>query len=781
FCDRIMRLGFSYASFSGVSFGKDDIVVPESKKRIVSETEKMVKEYEQQYNDGLITHGEKYNKVVDLWGKTTDKVTEEMMSCIKAVEFDPETKRQKPMNSIFMMSRSGARGSVLQMRQLGGMRGLIAKPSGEILESPIVSNFKEGLSIHEFFCSSHGGRKGLVDTAIKTANSGYLTRRLVDVAQNCVIKEIDCGTDKGLTIGSIVDSGQVVSSIGSRILGRTILDDIINPVTGECIVKAGELISESHVVDIEKFSIQHVRIRSALTCRTYKGICSLCYGRDLARGSLVNVGEAIGIIAAQSIGEPGTQLTMRTFHSGGMVTNVDKSFLDAPCIGTIKIKNRKVFRNSENDLISMGRNTMLKILDASGRELFSHRIVYGAKFLVDDGDVVEISQRISEWDPHTRPIIAEVSGKVGFEDLVDGISVVETVDESTGIIKRHVIDWRSTPRGRNLKPSIVIKEGNGSILKLEGGADARWFLSVGAIISVNPGNEVSTGDVLARLPISSARTKDITGGLPRVAELFEARHPKDSAILAEISGTIRIKRDYKNKSRVLIEPVADNIEPVEYFIPKNKHFYLQDGDYVEKGDYILDGNPAPHDILAIKGIEALASYLINEIQEVYRLEGVVINDKHIEVIVRQMLQKVEIVDAGDSEYIAGDSVDRIEVDAVNMTLSQNGKAKATFSPVLQGITKASLQTESFISAASFQETTKVLTEAAIAGKVDMLEGLKENVIVGRLIPAGTGSVLSQNHDIAMNRDRMILEERCKISKEENLAVDKNDVQGMLIE
>uniref|UniRef100_UPI0028A59C47 DNA-directed RNA polymerase subunit beta' n=1 Tax=Agrobacterium sp. TaxID=361 RepID=UPI0028A59C47 len=761
FCDRIMQLGFAHACRAGISFGKDDMVIPDTKVKIVGDTEALVKEYEQQYNDGLITQGEKYNKVVDAWGKATEKVAEEMMARIKAVEFDPETGRQKPMNSIYMMSHSGARGSPSQMRQLGGMRGLMAKPSGEIIETPIISNFKEGLTVNEYFNSTHGARKGLADTALKTANSGYLTRRLVDVAQDCIVNSNDCGTDKGLTMTAIVDAGQIVASLGARILGRTALDDIDNPVTGENIVKAGKLIDEAEVAIIEKAGIQSVRIRSALTCEIQVGVCGVCYGRDLARGTPVNMGEAVGVIAAQSIGEPGTQLTMRTFHLGGTANVVDQSFLEASYEGTIQIKNRNMLRNSEGVLIAMGRNMAITILDERGVERSSQRVAYGSKIFVDDGDKVKRGQRFAEWDPYTRPMMTEVEGTVQFEDLVDGLSVLEATDESTGITKRQVIDWRSTPRGSDLKPAIVIKDASGNVAKLARGGDARFMLSVDAILSVEPGTKVSQGDVLARSPMESAKTKDITGGLPRVAELFEARRPKDHAIIAEIDGTIRLGRDYKNKRRVIIEPAEDGVEPVEYLIPKGKPFHLQEGDYIEKGDYILDGNPAPHDILAIKGVEALASYLVNEIQEVYRLQGVVINDKHIEVIVRQMLQKVEITDAGDSQYIVGDNVDRIEMDDMNERLIEEGKKPAYGEPVLLGITKASLQTPSFISAASFQETTKVLTEAAIAGKMDTLQGLKENVIVGRLIPAGTGGTMTQIRRIATTRDDLIIEERKK--------------------
>ncbi|AQT47094.1 MULTISPECIES: DNA-directed RNA polymerase subunit beta' [Bartonella] len=763
FCDRIMSLGFANACRAGISFGKDDMVIPESKARLVQETEALAKEYEQQYNDGLITQGEKYNKVVDAWGKCTDRVADEMMKRIQAVEFDPVTGRQKPMNSIYMMSHSGARGSPNQMKQLGGMRGLMAKPSGEIIETPIISNFKEGLTVNEYFNSTHGARKGLADTALKTANSGYLTRRLVDVAQDAIISEVDCGTDKGLTMQAIVDAGQVVASLGQRILGRTALHDIIHPTTGEVIVEGGRMIEEADVAKIEAAGIQSVQIRSALTCETRVGVCAKCYGRDLARGTPVNQGEAVGVIAAQSIGEPGTQLTMRTFHLGGTAQVVDTSYLEASYEGKVELRNRKVVRNSEGHLVVMGRNMAILIKDENGKERASHRITYGARIFVDDGDVVKRGQRIAEWDPYTRPIMTEVEGYVGFEDMLDGLSVTETTDESTGITKRQVIDWRANPRGAELKPAIVIyadKKGS-KIAKLSKGGDARYMMSVETILSVEPGAHVKAGDVIGRLPMESAKTKDITGGLPRVAELFEARRPKDHAIIAEIDGTIRFGRDYKNKRRITIEPNDDTVEPVEYLIPKGKPFHLQDGDQIEKGDYILDGNPAPHDILAIKGVEALASYLVNEIQSVYRLQGVVINDKHIEVIVRQMLQKVEITDSGDSGYIPGDNVDRIELQEVNDRLIEEGKKPASGNPVLLGITKASLQTPSFISAASFQETTRVLTEAAVAGKMDTLQGLKENVIVGRLIPAGTGGTIAQIRRIATARDDLIVDEHRK--------------------
>ncbi|WP_375638422.1 MULTISPECIES: DNA-directed RNA polymerase subunit beta' [unclassified Bartonella] len=768
FCDRIMQLGFSYACRAGISFGKDDMVIPDSKSRLVAETEALAKEYEQQYNDGLITQGEKYNKVVDAWGKCTDRVADEMMKRIQAVDFDPKTGRQRPMNSIYMMSHSGARGSANQMRQLAGMRGLMAKPSGEIIETPIISNFKEGLTVNEYFNSTHGARKGLADTALKTANSGYLTRRLVDVAQDAIISAVDCGTAKGLTMQPIVDAGQIVASLGQRILGRTALVDILHPVSGEVILEGGAMIEEADVAKIEAAGIQSVQIRSALTCETRLGVCAKCYGRDLARGTPVNQGEAVGVIAAQSIGEPGTQLTMRTFHLGGTAQVVDSSYLEASYEGKVEIRNRNVVRNSEGHLVVMGRNMAILIKDELGKERVVHRVSYGAHIFVDDGDVVKRGQRIAEWDPYTRPILTEVEGYVGFEDMIDGLSVTETADESTGITKRLVIDWRANPRGADLKPAIIIhtdKEGE-SIAKLYKGGEARYMMSVETILSVELGAHVKAGDVIARLPMESAKTKDITGGLPRVAELFEARRPKDHAIIAEVSGTIRFGRGYKNKRRIIIEPNDKTLEAVEYLIPKGKLFHFQEGDQIEKGDYILDGNPAPHDILAIKGVEALASYLVNEIQEVYRLQGVLINDKHIEVIVRQMLQKVEITESGDSGYIPGDNVDRIELDEINDNLIAEGKKPASGNPILLGITKASLQTPSFISAASFQETTRVLTEAAVSGKIDTLQGLKENVIVGRLIPAGTGGTISQIRRIAAVRDDLIVDEQRKSSNNE---------------
>jgi len=760
FCDRIMQLGFQNAFRAGISFGKDDIVIPLTKAKIVDDTRTLVKDYEQQYLDGLITQGEKYNKVVDAWAKCSDKVAAEMMIEISSVRKD-ETGRQKQMNSIYMMSHSSARGSPTQMRQLGGMRGLMTKPSGEIIETPIISNFKEGLTVLEYFNSTHGARKGLADTALKTANSGYLTRRLVDVAQDCIVSEVDCKTDRGIRMTAIVDAGQVIASLATRIVGRSAAETIVDPTTNKRIVAKGQLIDEAQVDAINKAGIQEVKIRSALTCETRQGICATCYGRDLARGTPVNIGEAVGVIAAQSIGEPGTQLTMRTFHIGGAAQVNEQSFIETSFEGTIHIRNRNVAKDTDGNLIAMGRNMAIVVTDGDDQERAVHKITYGTRLKVDDGAKVKRGHRLAEWDPYTRPILTEVPGTIGYEDLVEGLSIVESADEATGITKRVVLDVRASPRAADLKPSIVIRDSKGKIAKLARGGEARYALPAEAILSVEPESKVSAGDVLARIATESAKSRDITGGLPRVAELFEARRPKDAAIIAEADGTVQFGKDYKNKRRLAIMPDNDSDDPVEYLIPKGKHIHLQDGDRVEKGDFIVDGNPAPHDILAIKGVEALAAYLVNEIQEVYRLQGVSINDKHIEVIVRQMLQKVEISDPGESTFLSGEQVEALDLLIENERLHAEGMKKAKGAPVLLGITKASLQTRSFISAASFQETTRVLTEAAVNGKVDTLDGLKENVIVGRLIPAGTGGLMTRLREIATKRDALILEERVK--------------------
>jgi DNA-directed RNA polymerase subunit beta' len=747
FCDRMMSLGFGHACRAGISFGKDDLVIPEAKGRLVSEAQEKVKEYEQQYIDGLITKGEKYNKVVDVWSSCTERVADEMMKGMQ--RFNPS----KGVNSVYMMAHSGARGSAAQIRQLAGMRGLMAKPSGEIIETPIISNFKEGLSVLEYFNSTHGARKGLADTALKTANSGYLTRRLVDVAQDAIITEYDCGTTEGITTKAVIDGGELVVPLSERILGRTVLNDVTDPLTGAIIVPKGGLIDEELSLKIEKAGIDSVQIRSVLTCKSTPGICASCYGRDLARGTLVNEGEAVGVIAAQSIGEPGTQLTMRTFHIGGAAQRgAEISSVEASFDGKVKINNRNVVKNSSGVPVVMGRNSELVLVDENGLERARHRMPYGAKILADDGVKVKRGDKLAEWDPYTIPIITERDGVAVYVDLVEGVSIREVMDEATGISAKVVTDWRQQARGSDLKPRMVLKDEAGNTIKLQSGLDANYYLSVDAILSIENGATVKAGDVIARIPRETSKTRDITGGLPRVAELFEARRPKDFAIISDIDGRVEFGKDYRTKRRIVVVP-EDGGDSKEYLIPKGKHLVVHEGDYVQRGDSLLDGNPVPHDILTVLGVEALAEYLINEIQDVYRLQGVKINDKHIEVIVRQMLQKVEIEDGGETTLLVGEQVDRSEFDVENAKSEAEGLKLARGKAVLQGITKASLQTRSFISAASFQETTRVLTEAAVNGKIDSLEGLKENVIVGRLIPAGTGAVVNRLKAIAAQRDR----------------------------
>ena len=754
FADRIMRLGFSHATRAGISFGKDDLLVPDDKWPIVRATEDKVREYEQQYLDGLITQGEKYNKVVDVWAQCTDQVADAMMRRISS------TATCGPVNSVYMMAHSGARGSAAQMKQLAGMRGLMAKPSGEIIETPIISNFKEGLTVLEYFNSTHGARKGLADTALKTANSGYLTRRLVDVAQDCIILTDDCGTTDGLTVRPVIEGGEIVSGLGERVLGRFAAEDVLDPATGAVIVAANTMIEEEQVVHIEAADLQSIKIRSVLTCQTRSGVCAACYGRDLARGTRVNMGEAVGVIAAQSIGEPGTQLTMRTFHIGGAVQRgAEVSKVEAVSDGTIMLRSCQTVLNSAGKPVVMNRNAELLIVDGQGRERARHRLPYGAKLLCADRAEIKRGDRLAEWDPYTLPIITEKAGIADFVDLVEGISMMEQIDEATGIAAKVVIDWKQQPRGAELKPRVTLRDETGEIIRLDNGTEARYFLSADAILSVEPGQMVHAGDVLARIPRESAKTRDITGGLPRVAELFEARKPKDHAIISETRGRVEFGKDYKAKRRVVVVPTEGDGEPREYLIPRGKHISVQEGDIVEAGDPLMDGNPVPHDILRVLGVEALASYLISEIQDVYRLQGVRINDKHIEVIARQMLQKVEITDPGDTTFLVGEQADRLEFDEINEKALRQNERPAQATPVLQGITKASLQTRSFISAASFQETTRVLTEAAVSGKRDELSGLKENVIVGRLIPAGTGSVMNQLRQLAAQRDRELSEEK----------------------
>ena len=757
FCDAAMTLGFREACKAGISFGKDDMVVPEAKGKLIEETRHRVREFEQQFLEGLTTDREKYNLVVDAWSKCTDQVAAEMMREISQPRVD-EAGRTQELNSIFMMANSGARGSQQQMKQLAGMRGLMAKPSGEIIETPILSNFKEGLTVLEYFNSTHGARKGLADTALKTANSGYLTRRLVDVANDCIITQEDCGTKRGVTVQAVIDGGQVVSSLAERILGRTAVEDVKHPDTNEILVKKGKEITEDLAEKIDSSLVQKVKVRSVLCCELLDGVCGKCYGRDLARGTSVNIGEAVGVIAAQSIGEPGTQLTMRTFHIGGAAQVAAQSKIEASHDGKVKIINRNVVRNSQGQLVAMGRNMQVAIVDHRGNERAAHRVTYGARLMVDEGQAIKRGERIAEWNPNSLPILTEVDGIVRYDDVVEGLSLKEVADETTGVSQKIITDWRVGTKNSDLRPAMTIVDKKGKPVSLPTG-EARYALSVDTILSVEDGAEVKAGDVLSRMPTEGAKTRDITGGLPRVAELFEARKPKDCAVLAETDGYIEFGKDYKNKRRVILKPKNEKQEAIEYLLPKAKHVSVREGDYVEKGDFIIEGHPSPHDILRIKGVEELAVYLIQEIQEVYRLQGVKINDKHIEVIVRQMLQKMEIEDGGETTLLVGEQVDLLELEEANKKTVEQGGKPARGRPVLLGITKASLQTRSVFSAASFQETTRVLTEAAVQGKVDTLEGLKENVIVGRLIPAGTGGAIARIRRIAAERDKAIQAER----------------------
>ncbi len=755
FADRLMALGFKQAARAGISFGKDDMIVPKTKGKHLAHTFGEVKQFEKQYADGLITSGEKYNKVIDAWSKCSEVVADDMMKEISSVGRTKDGKfKAKEINSIYMMAHSGARGSAAQIKQLAGMRGLMAKPNGEIIETPIISNFKEGLSVLEYFNSSHGARKGLADTALKTANSGYLTRRLVDVAQDCIVTERDCGTHRGIVAKAVIEGGNIIVALAEQILGRTSSRDLHHPTTDAVIAKAGALIDEVIVDKIDEAGIESVMVRSVLTCETKVGVCAHCYGRDLARGTEVNIGEAVGVIAAQSIGEPGTQLTMRTFHIGGAAQRgAETSSVESSHDATLTLSNKNIVTDSKGRSVVMSRTCEIVLRDENNRERARFKVPYGARLLAKENDKVKKGVKLAEWDPFTLPIITERSGIAHYRDMVEGVSLREVMDEATGISNKTVTDWRQQTRGADLKPRVALRDKKGEIITLANGLEARYFLSVGAILSVVDGQEVHAGDVLARIPRESSKTHDITGGLPRVAELFEARKPKDHAIISESEGQVEFGKDYKNKRRVVIRSKDADAEPIEYMIPKGKHITVQEGDYVQKGDLLMDGNPVPHDILKVMGVEALARYMVTEVQQVYRLQGVTINDKHIEVIVRQMLQKVEIDNAGETTFLAGEQVDREEFDAVNTKTIGEGYKPATASHVLQGITKASLQTHSFISAASFQETTRVLTEAAVAGKIDELSGLKENVIVGRLIPAGTGAAVMRMRKVAHDREK----------------------------
>ena len=761
FCDKLKDLGFKHAFKAGISFGKDDLIIPSNKSQLIDETKKLITDYENQYSEGLITRGEKYNKVVDAWSKCTDKVAGEMMKGISATE---TTKEGLKINSVFMMADSGARGSAAQMKQLAGMRGLIAKPSGEIIESPITSNFKEGLTALEYFNSTHGARKGLADTALKTANSGYLTRRLCDVAQDLTITKQKCEKPGYIKLSEIIEGGNIIVSLSERSLGRVTALDVKNPITGEVIIKKSEMIDEAACEKIDAAGVKIIAVYSVMRCSSKEGVCARCYGRDLSRGKMVHVGEAIGMISAQSIGEPGTQLTMRTFHVGGTASIKQESQIVSKTEGILKIINTNLLEDSKKNLIVMGRNTQLSIEDDNGLQVAVYKVPYGSKLFFQNGDKIKKNSKICEWDPYTTPVIAEKSGIAGYVDLIDGVSLQEITDDATGISSKSVIDWRSQSKNTDLKPRITLRDEKGNVIKKADDNEARYYLVPDSILSVKDGQKIFAGDVIARLPKETSKTKDITGGLPRVAELFEARKAKDSAIIAENDGKVLFGKEVRGKQKISIESEDGSLS--NYLIPKGKHINFNQGEKIKKGEYLLDGQPLPHDILRILGIEELTEYFVNQVQEVYRLQGVVINDKHIETILRQMLKKVEIKNSGESNLLPGEIIDRIKFDDMNESLKAEGKKPAIGERVLMGITKASLQTESFISAASFQETTRVLTDAAIKGKVDKLQGLKENVIVGRLVPAGTGSIKSNWNRKAIQDDEKFLTEQEKIEPSE---------------
>ncbi len=730
--DRLKDMGYEFATRSGISISINDMVIPSRKSEILELAFNQVTEIERQYNEGLITEGEKYNKAVDIWAKATEDVASEMMKEIGSKE-GGESQKAEAFNPIYMMADSGARGSKDQMRQLSGMRGLMAKPSGEIIETPITANFREGLTVLQYFISTHGARKGLADTALKTANSGYLTRRLVDVSQDVIIGEHDCGTMDGIEVEALLEAGEIIQRLGERILGRTAHEDISDPVTGEVLIPAGTEIDEQGVQKVEDAGIEKVLIRSVLTCRSPRGVCAMCYGRDLAQGKLAQMGEAVGIIAAQSIGEPGTQLTMRTFHIGGTASkSIERTSINNRYPGTVRFLNLNTVRNRDGDLVAMNRNGEICIVSEAGRERERYVINYGAKLKVEDGQVLEPDNLLAEWDPFTMPILTEIAGTVKFGDITEGQTMQEKLDPVTGKSSKVVVEYRDS----DVRPRISIKDEKGRTARVGEGGYARYFMPLGAILMVNEGDQISPGDVLARIPRETTKTKDITGGLPRVAELFEVRKPKEHAVITEIDGVVSFGKDTKGKRKVTVTPQVG--DPRDYLIPKGKHISVHEGDYVRAGEPLMDGSPNPHDILTVLGEKEVAKYLVDEVQQVYRLQGVKINDKHIEVIVRQMLKRVRITDPGESEFLMGEHVEKPIFELLNEQLLAEGKRPAMAEPLLLGITKASLSTQSFISAASFQETTKVLTDAATAGKVDYLLGLKENVIMGRLIPAGTG-------------------------------------------
>ncbi|GMR08023.1 MAG: DNA-directed RNA polymerase subunit beta' [Gammaproteobacteria bacterium] len=777
FADQLMYTGFKYATRSGISFGINDMMIPEDKASILSQAEEEVKEIQNQYTSGLVTNGERYNKVVDIWSHTNDQVTKSMMALLETdtvKDAKGNTVKQKSFNSIFMMADSGARGSVAQIRQLSGMRGLMAKPDGSIIETPITANFREGLSVLQYFISTHGARKGLADTALKTANSGYLTRRLVDVSQDLVVTDADCGTENGLLMQPLIEGGDVVEALSERVLGRVCAQDVLIPGTDTVLAPAGTLLDERWVDIIDENSVEQIIVRSPITCQTRYGVCSACYGRDLARGHRVNIGEAVGVIAAQSIGEPGTQLTMRTFHIGGAASRAAAvNNIEVKSNGSIAFYNLKTVKDKNGNNVAVSRSGELHVHDEHGRERERYKLPYGAVLTVDDSDVIVSGQVIANWDPHTHPIITEVNGKVLFADIVDGITVNKHTDEITGLTSLIITDPKQRGTvGKDLRPMVKLVDDKGEDMNLMGTEiPAHYFLPAGAIISLKDGDSVLVGDAVARIPQESSKTRDITGGLPRVADLFEARKPKEPAVMAEISGIISYGKETKGKQKILITPVEG--EPHEEAIAKWRHISVFEGEHIEKGEIISDGPPAAHDILRLKGVSQLAEYIVNEVQEVYRLQGVKINDKHIEVIVRQMLRKTEISESGDTRFLRGEQVDYARVLDENDKMRAQDKEPAKFARILLGITKASLATESFISAASFQETTRVLTEAAVRGMRDGLRGLKENVIVGRLIPAGTG--LAHHEDRRRKRSQDVLaatEEALAEAAEELSAVDE---------
>jgi DNA-directed RNA polymerase subunit beta' len=735
--DALRTAGYTYATQAGISICLDDMVIPQTKEHLLEVARKEVEEIDDQYTEGLITDGERYNKVVDIWAQVAESIARDMMKEISTQDFkDPESSSEKKapsFNSIFVMADSGARGSQQQMRQLSGMRGLMAKPSGEIIETPITSNFREGLTVLQYFISTHGARKGLADTALKTANSGYLTRRLVDVAQDNIISEFDCGTRQGVETMPLIEGGEIIERLGDRLLGRVALEDVVDPYTGEVLSPANGELAEEHVRLIENSGIDRVKIRSVLTCETRRGVCTLCYGRDLARGQMVNIGEAVGVIAAQSIGEPGTQLTMRTFHIGGVSTvRTEQSSLEARNDGTVRLHTIQLVKKKDHWVV-MNRQGELVLVDELGRERERYGLQYGAKLMVADGERVKGGQLLAEWDPFSMPICTEVSGYVKYGDIVDGVTMQEALDEVTGLSRKTVIESKD----QDSRPRLTLKAEDGDTVKLPGSDnEARYFLPVGANIYVNDGDFIEAGDVIAKIPRETTKTKDITGGLPRVAELFEARKPKDHAIISEIDGVVHFGKDTKGKRKLTIVP--DIGEPAEYLIPKGKHLSVREGDRVRAGEPLMDGPANPHDILRVLGERALAKYLVDEIQEVYRLQGVRINDKHIEVIVRQMLRRFTVSDPGDTNFLVDEQVEKHIFEEENERVIVAGGQPAKGEALLLGITKASLSTESFLAASSFQETTKVLTEASISGRIDYLRGLKENILMGRIIPAGTG-------------------------------------------